>query len=363
MPKHKIKIGIICGGQSAEHEVSLQSAKNIIEAIDRNKYDIVLLGITKKGKWILQDVRQFLKSYNKHKLAKLDESGKNVMLLAGGRGRLIDISGKKLNLSIDVAFPVLHGPFGEDGTVQGLLELADIPFVGSAVLGSAIGIDKDIQKRLAREAGIPVAKFLVFNTKDQAKIKFKSIARQLRLPLFVKPARLGSSIGINKVTDENELKKAVREAFQYDNKILIEEFVDGREIECSVLGNDEPVASLPGEVVPRHDFYSYEAKYSEENGAILQIPAKISKKNIQKIRKVAVDIFKTLSCEGMGRVDFFLKADECLIFNEINTIPGFTSRSMYPLLWEANGISYDKLLDKLIDLAIERFKKTKLYRE
>jgi len=258
-----------------------------------------------------------------------------------------------------VVFPVLHGPYGEDGTIQGLLELANIPYVGAGVLGSAISMDKDVMKRLFREAGIPVVKFLVFTHNSLEKIDFDWVRDKLGLPFFIKPANLGSSIGMNKVKKKEEFQPALEEAFQYDNKILVEEYIEGREIECSVLGNHNPVASLPGEIISRHEFYSYEAKYLDNKGAILEIPARLSQKLIRKIQNLSIKVFKVACCKGMARVDFFLKQNKEIIVNELNTIPGFTRVSMYPKLWEASGISYPELIDRLIQLALERFQEKK----
>jgi len=311
----KLKIGVLFGGKSAEHEVSIMSAKNVIRALNKSKYKITPIKINKAGKF---DFNIFKK--------------------------------------IDVIFPVMHGPFGEDGSMQGLLKLAGVPFVGASVLGSAVGMDKDVMKRLLREAGIPVVKFIV--KKIREKINFRKVKKELGLPFFVKPANLGSSIGINKVKNEKEFKYAIKDAFKYDTKILIEEFIPGREIECAVLGNDKPIASIPGEIIANQEFYSYDAKYIDE-GAVAVIPVKLDKKTRTKIRELAVKTFKTLNCEGMGRVDFFLAKTGKVYVNEINTIPGFTDISMYPKLWEASGIPQSKLLDILINLAIERFKKEK----
>jgi D-alanine-D-alanine ligase len=260
---------------------------------------------------------------------------------------------------LDVIFPVLHSPFGEDGTVQGLLKLANTAFVGAGVLGSAVGMDKDVMKRLLRDAGITIARFLVANRYSAKQIGFDDARDQLGLPLFIKPANLGSSVGIHKAKNRAEFERAVSDAFNYDNKILIEECVRGREIECSVLGNDNPIASVPGEVLPRHEFYSYEAKYLDENGAVLEIPAKLPPTTSERIRQLAIKTFSVLCCEGMARVDFFLRNDGEIIVNEINTIPGFTRISMYPKLWEATGISYTELIDRLIQLALERFEREK----
>lgn len=313
MATKKIKIGVLFGGKSAEHEVSLQSAKNVINALDQSKYQITSIKIKKDGKFNLEIVKKF-----------------------------------------DVIFPVMHGPFGEDGSMQGLLKLAGVPFVGPSVLGSALGMDKDVMKHLFREAGIPIGKFLTFFAGD--KISFKEVKNKLGLPVFVKPANLGSSVGINKVKNEKDWKYALSDAFKYDSKIVVEENINGREIECSVLGNENPIASIPGEIIANQEFYSYNAKYIDE-GSVAEIPAKIDKETAKEIQALAIKVFKVLNCEGMGRVDFFLKKNGDVIVNEINTIPGFTQISMYPKLWEASGLPLPKLLDRLIDLAIERFKR------
>lgn len=354
----RIRVGIFFGGKSAEHEVSLQSAKSIVEAIDKDKYDIVLIGIDKQGKWYLSEPSAFLSHADNPKLIKLSDASESVVLIPGGHGtQLISLSSSESLKPVDVVFPILHGTYGEDGTVQGLLKLANIPFVGAGVLGSAVGMDKDVMKRLLRDSGLPVAKFLVFDRSER--INFEDVKRELGLPVFVKPANLGSSVGINKANNKEEFEHAVDDALKYDNKILIEEFVKGREIECSVLGNENPVASIPGEIIPKREFYSYETKYIDDDGALLEIPAKLPSDIVDKIQKLAVKTFKALCCEGMGRVDFFLKDDGEVIVNEINTIPGFTNISMYPKLWKASGIQYTELIDKLIQLAIDRFEREK----
>lgn len=357
---NKIRVAIIFGGKSAEHEVSLQSAKNIIEAIDREKYEIVLIGIDKDGRWFLNEDSGFLLNTSNPKLIHLNKSENEIAIIPGGKSnQLINISNNELLDKIDIAFPVLHGPFGEDGTIQGLLKLANIPFVGADVIGSAVGMDKDVMKRLLRDKGIPISKFIAYTRDYISDIKFDEIKEKLGMPVFIKPANLGSSVGISKVNNEDELKKAIELAFEFDNKIIVEEFIKGREIECSVLGNNKPIASQPGEVLPIKDFYSYEAKYIDEKGAALQIPAKLSKDKADKIQCYAIDTFKTLCCKGMARVDFFLNDNEEIIVNEINTIPGFTRISMYPKLWEISGISYPNLIDKLIMLALERYEEQK----
>lgn len=352
----KIRVAVLCGGQSAEHEVSIRSAKNIIAALDFQKYDVSLITIDKKGEWHLDDPQHLLQSDTQDKMLTANEQGDHVALLPGKKHELfVDATCHKSLPEIDVVFPVLHGPYGEDGTVQGLLKLANIPFVGSDVLGSAISMDKDVMKRLLRDAGIPVAKFLVYRRVEKANIDFNKVAAQLGLPFFVKPANLGSSVGISKVHGIHEFQKAIDDAFLYDHKIIIEQFIQGREIECSVLGNDAPIASLPGEIVPHHEFYSYEAKYLDDNGASLEIPAKLPADSIQRIQALAIETFNTLCGNGLARVDFFYKNEQEIYVNEINTMPGFTNISMYPQLWEISGISYSELVEKLIELALEKF--------
>jgi len=353
--KKKIRIGVIFGGKSAEHEVSLRSAGNVIAALDKEKYEVVPIGIDKVGKWVLREATARLLKGDNSNPVELDASSKQVSLIVQSAGALVDIHSHEHYGKLDVIFPVLHGPYGEDGSVQGLLKLASVPFVGAGVLGSAIGMDKDVTKRLLREAGIPVAKFVTIGFGEVC--TYKKIIATLGLPVFVKPANLGSSVGISKVKNKSEFERAVKEAFEYDTKVIIEEAINGREIECSVLGNENPIASLPGEVIPKHEFYSYTAKYIDEHGAALEIPARLSKEVVKKIQKTAIKTFKVLNCEGMGRVDFFLKKNGELLVNEINTIPGFTAISMYPKLWEASGMSYSELLDRLIALAIERFER------
>lgn len=358
--KRKLRVGILFGGKSAEHEISLQSAKNILEAIDKKKYEVLLIGIDKDGRWYLNDAAKLLLSTGTPlpSLRTLGGTKKRVTLIPSKTtAQLVRLSDYRPAKPLNVVFPVLHGPFGEDGTVQGLLKLANVPFVGADVLGSAVGMDKDVMKRLLRDAGIRTAKFLVFDRSSAGEIDFERVKHQLGLPFFIKPANLGSSVAINKVRDRKQFGNAVKEAFQYDSKILVEEHIQGREIECSVLGNDRPIASLPGEIIPRHEFYSYEAKYLDENGAILEVPAKLPAHVAKEVQDLSIKTFKVLCCEGMARVDFFLRDNREVIVNEINTIPGFTKISMYPKLWEASGIPYTKLIDRLIQLALERFKR------
>ncbi len=356
----KIRVGILFGGRSAEHEVSIRSAKNILEAINKEKYEVVLIGINKEGRWRLKknsELSLFSEGSNMTRLNGKDEGA--VLIPEEREGNLFPFFRERELKKVDLVFPVLHGPYGEDGTIQGLLELANIPYVGAGVLGSAIGMDKDVMKRLLREAGIPVVKFLTFNRSSLKEIDFGRIRDELGLPLFVKPANLGSSIGMSKIKKKEQFQSALKEAFQYDNKILIEECIKGREIECSVLGNDDPVASLPGEILPQYEFYSYQAKYLDDKGAILEIPARLSPDIVHKIPELSLRVFRIMCCQGMARVDFFLKNNEEIIVNELNTIPGFTRISMYPKLWQVSGISYSELIDRLIQLALERFEEKK----
>jgi len=364
--KNKMRVGILFGGKSAEHEVALQSAKNIIEAIDHTKYELVLIGVDKQGQWHLHDSAHYLLNANNPELIALNHGAASETLAVvpspHATTQAVSLSQQQAMAPVDVIFPVLHGPFGEDGTVQGLLKLMDLPFVGAGVLGSAIGMDKDVMKRLLRDAGIPIAKFVVMHQSARNDIAFDRVRAELGLPCFVKPANLGSSVGITKAHTAQEFHDALNAAFRYDVKILIEEAIQGREIECSVLGNDAPIASVPGEVVPdrsKHEFYSYAAKYIDEHGALLTIPAELPAELAQRVQELSVRAFKVLCCEGMARVDCFVTDTREVLINEINTIPGFTSISMYPKLWEASGISYTELVDRLIQLAVERHQREK----
>jgi len=352
---NKIRIGILFGGKSAEHEVSLQSARNVIEAMDESKYDIVLIGIEKSGRWQLNNVADYLINPDDPKTIELVHTNDEVTLIPGEREKqFYNIDKNEYMQPLDVVFPILHGPMGEDGTVQGLLRLVDVPFVGAGVLGSAVGMDKDVTKRLLMDAGLPIANFISISSTNWKNIDLTEIGDRLGYPCFVKPANMGSSVGISKVKSVNELKSAIEFALQFDSKILIEEYIKGREIECSVLGNYEPEASIPGEILPQHEYYSYDAKYIDNEGAVLDIPAKLTDEVVENIQQLAIQTYRVLCCEGMARVDFFLIDDHKLVINEINTIPGFTKISMYPKLWEASGLSYTKLINSLISLAIER---------
>ncbi len=358
--KKKQRIGILFGGRSGEHEVSLLSAASILKAIDKKKYDVLPIGITKHGQWLSAGEAQALLTGG--------ESKQPLQLSAGAD--LVYQSGN-LTQTVDVIFPVLHGTFGEDGTIQGLFELADIAYVGSGVLGSAAGMDKDVMKKLFAAAGLPQTPYLAL-TRSEWKADPKRCTRQiekaLQYPVFVKPANLGSSVGISKVHDRSELAAAMDLAAGFDRKLVIEQGVGGpgakpRELEVAVLGNDSPEASVVGEIVPNKEFYDYESKYADspEDPSVPIIPAKLTAAEVKEIRAMAVAAFRACDCAGLARVDFLMeparKGKKARIYlNEINTMPGFTSISMYPKLWEASGLSYKKLIDRLIALAVERQK-------
>lgn len=364
--KKKVKVCLLFGGKSGEHEVSLQSAKSIYEALDKEKYDVTLVGIDKGGRWLLPasaeamagggDGSRYLLNAENPKLIKLNREGASEVtaVAKNSETQLISLDSGRDVAPVDVFFPITHGTFGEDGSLQGFLELLDAAYVGAGVLGSAVGMDKDVMKRLLRGVGLPVAKFVAVKRDRLSSSFLNNAVGKLGFPIFVKPANLGSSVGISKVKNEEELDAAIEDAFQYDTKVILEEYVPGREIECSVLGNDDPIGSVPGEIIPNHEFYSYEAKYIDEDGAALEIPAKLAEEECARVRKLAVRVFKALDCSGMARVDFFLRPDGEFVVNEINTLPGFTNISMYPKLWEATGVSYSELLDRLIELALER---------
>ncbi|PYS41737.1 MAG: D-alanine--D-alanine ligase A [Acidobacteria bacterium] len=315
----KIRVGVIRGGRSGEHEVSLRSAESILNAMDREKYDVVPITISHEGRW-----EPFTIS--------ADPSTTH---------------------AVDVVFPIVHGTYGEDGTIQGLFELANLPYVGAGVLGSAIGMDKDVMKRLLRAASLPIVEYWSVR-KSELDSFLQSQLNSLPYPLFVKPANLGSSVGITKTHAPEELPGALQTAAEYDQKIVVERGVDAREIEVSVLGNDDPIASVPGEIIPSREFYDYDAKYVDDNSRLL-VPAPLSDAAVQEAQQLAVAAFKALECSGMARVDLFLERPNGKFYvNEINTLPGFTSISMYPKLWDASGIPYPQLIDRLITLAIER---------
>ena len=357
----KKRLGLIFGGESLEHEVSVQSAKEIIGHLDVNKYSLIPIGIDKRGEWHFFKQAPFLSALKQGQVPTFKNEDTCFPPLF--RGHLFKNKGfcpSFFKSHCDLVFPIVHGPFGEDGTIQGLLELANIPYVGSDLLSSSMCMDKGIMKDILRSQGLPTSDYLVCDFKDR--IDAGKIMATLGLPLFVKPARMGSSIGVSKISQLSELLPAIDRAFQFDEKVVIETCIEGREIECSVLGNEEPQASLPGEIIPTHSFYSYSAKYIDQNGAHFVVPAHLDPQTIVEIQRLAIQAFQALCCEGMARVDFFLKKDGTLLINELNTIPGFTPLSLYPRLWEVSGLAYTDLLDRLVELAIRRHQRKKRIR-
>ncbi len=354
----KLRIGLLYGGRSAEHEISIISARSIYRNLDRKKYKVTLIGIGQDGRWYLEEGAGALLASGGVELKRLRPSGPEISVEPALKGRFLrsGVGAHGRAPGLDVVFPILHGPYGEDGTVQGLLELTGIPYVGADVLGSAVGMDKEVAKRLLRDAGLAVADFEVLTVEDKATAW--KLARRLGFPVFVKPSRMGSSVGVSRVAIAAKLSAALQEAFKYDHKVLLEKAVQGREIECAVLGGDKPRASVAGEVIPKKGgFYSYEAKYIDESGAQLAAPAKLSAAELKRVQDTAIKVFQALNCHGMARVDMFLTPQGKLLVNELNTIPGFTTISMYPKLWELSGVPLPKLLDELIRLALIRHKR------
>jgi D-alanine-D-alanine ligase len=346
----RLRVGVLFGGRSGEHEVSLASAASVIRGLDPDKYEAVPIGISKEGHWLIGTAAQRM-------LPEVLKAGQRVVMAADPTdAALIPLDGSGRGQRLDVVFPVMHGTYGEDGTIQGLLDLASLPFVGAGVLGSAIGMDKDVAKKLLQHAKVPIVPWVTVYRADwerDPKNIQKQIEKKFRYPVFVKPATLGSSVGMTKVHSRQELAPALALASEFALKILVERAVSAREIEVSVLGNHDPKASVPGEIVPHREFYDYTAKYLEEGTALI-IPAKLKPAQVKRIQQLAVSAFRTLELSGMARVDFFLeKRGGKLFLNEVNTIPGFTSISMYPKLWEATGIPFRELIDRLIVLALE----------
>ncbi|MBZ5507653.1 MAG: D-alanine--D-alanine ligase [Acidobacteriia bacterium] len=385
---NKLRVGILFGGRSGEHEVSLLSAASVLKAINTEKYEVVPIGITKEGRWLTESHAERLlggkgepAETGRHLRAGDPEATPGAVLLAKGEAVIVPpvpqlhglmpferaAGATQKGIAVDVIFPVLHGTFGEDGTIQGLLELADIPYVGAGVLGSAAGMDKDIMKQLFAAAGLAIVKHVTILRKQwekEPKKATKLVESKLTYPVFVKPANLGSSVGISKARDRKELGPAIEVAAGYDRKIVIEQGVGGkkhkaRELEVSVLGNDEPQASTVGEIVPSAEFYDYNAKYVDEGSQPI-IPAKISKKQMKEVQAMAIRAFQAVDCSGLARVDFLMDPKSGKIYlNEINTMPGFTSISMYPKMWAASGLGYSDLIDRLIQLALERHEEKK----
>lgn len=349
----KKTIALIFGGKSSEHEVSIRSAKNVANALDKSKYDFILVGISKEGSWYrfsgLEVFDQVVRLTDKSLPAGSDPVA---LISEGGKPCFFSLKNQTKS-AVDCAFPILHGTFGEDGTIQGLFKMMNLPFVGCGVWSSAAGMDKEIMKRLLAVAAVPNAKYELLTPEHTP--SYEELTKKLGSPFFIKPANAGSSVGVHKIKDKAGFEKDLKDAFAYDTKVLAEEFIQGREIECSVMGlNASPKASLPGEVIAHHEFYSYDAKYTDENGASIVIPAQLTPQEVEKIQKMAVQTYQVMGCDGLTRVDFFLKKNGDLYVNEINTIPGFTKISMYPKMWEATGVTYSDLITKLIGFAFER---------
>ncbi|MBA4144993.1 MAG: D-alanine--D-alanine ligase A [Azospira oryzae] len=345
----KIKIAILYGGRSVEHGVSINSAKNIYEYIDKEKYEAYPIGISKKGTWFLTT-----------SVDKEIEKGKPLTLLLNPEKPLFTTDdGKKIQ--VDVVFPVLHGTDGEDGSIQGLLKAMELPLVGTGVLGSAMSMSKLITKRLLKEAGIPVTKFMAATFDEKDKLNFAALEKEFGLPFMVKAASLGSSVGVSKVKNEADFKTAMDDAFRYDNGVLIEEYVKGREIECAILGNNPPAASLPGEIIisPKYEFYTFDAKYVDGDAVKIAVPAELPATIVEEIRTLSIKTYQALHCEDFSRIDLFLSESGKVYVNEINTIPGFTNSSMYPMMWKERGVSFTELITKLIALSLERFDRSK----
>ncbi|HTL12141.1 MAG TPA: D-alanine--D-alanine ligase family protein [Bdellovibrionota bacterium] len=359
----RLRVAVLYGGRSGEHEISLISAASVIRNLDPDRYEVIPVGIDKDGVWHLNSMKLIEKQLQKA-LPMLKDTPQVVLPPApsdGGSALIALGAGPDSRKTVDVVFPVMHGPLCEDGTIQGLLELAGVPFVGCGVLGSALGMDKAVAKKLVGLAGLATAKGIEVRWDEWAHRKaqvLEQAKKSLPLPMFVKPVNMGSSVGVHKVKTAAELEPALEDAFRYDTKVLIEQGIAAREIELSVLENidgGDPLVSIPGEIIPSHEFYSYESKYLDENGAKLEIPAKITPDQVKEAQRMGRVAFRALECEGMARVDLFLDKDTGrFYFNEVNTIPGFTSISMYPKLWEASGIGYSELLDRLIQLALRR---------
>jgi len=349
MADKKIKVALLYGGRSVEHAVSINSAKNIYNYINKDLYDAIPIGISKSGKWFL-----------KNEVDKNIESG-DALSLNLNPDKASFTSANGVSHEFDIVFPVLHGTDGEDGSIQGMLKAMSLPIIGTGVLGSAVSMNKIISKKLLHAASIPVVPFLHYHYHEKESIHFENISQSLGLPHMVKAASLGSSVGVSKVKDKASFDKAVAEAFKFDEEVMFESFIKGREIECAILGNDPARASLPGEIIisKNYEFYTFDAKYVDNKAVEIKVPAILDEKIIKQIQELSLASFRTLQCEDFARIDLFVTPNNEIFVNEINTIPGFTNASMYPMMWQQHGISFTQLISKLIDLALERHNKSK----
>ena len=348
----KKKIVLLFGGRSSEHEVSMNSAKSVFHAMDKTKYEVILVGISKQGTWIHLQEDLF------EKLDMIDDShmtSLNVVSLISQKGHgILWVHSLGAYIHFDCVFPVIHGTNGEDGTLQGYLKMMNVPYVGCGVLSSAVCMDKEFMKVILTANGIRNSKFLVVHSKNE--IPYEELVQKLGSPFFIKPANTGSSVGVHKIKSKSDYEIKIQDAFLYDHKVIVEEYIQGKELEISVLGhNKKAKASVPGELIIKHEFYSYEAKYLDANGAEIVIPARISPTQVQEMQQLAIKAYQALDCEGLSRIDFFMKEDGTFYINELNTLPGFTKISMYPKMWQASGLSYSDLISELIQLAIEKF--------
>ncbi len=352
----KKTVAIIFGGQSAEHEISVRSAGNILEAMDTDLFTPIPIGICQNGQWCYFSSINDLKGVSS--LKEKPPGTESVTLSPGHENNLFFLDSSK-KIKIDVAFPVLHGPMGEDGSIQGLFRICNIPFVGCDTLGSAIGMDKDIMKRLFKESDLPMGAYKVLY-KNESRLSYEDLVIEIGSPFFIKPANMGSSLGVHKIYTKKEFEEKLLDAFSFDHKVIAEQYISGRELECAVLGNsfslNPPRTSGVGEIISQHDFYSYEAKYLDDNGAVLSIPAQLENELAEKIQTISLQAFKCLELSGLSRVDFFLDNTDQIYINEINTMPGFTNISMYPKLWEQKGLSYNQLITTLLNLAMEQYR-------
>ena len=356
MEDHKLRVVLLFGGRSGEHEVSLNSAQSIFKAIDRTRYNVETIGINRQGQWFWGVLPETL---IKEGFPSAEQTHQVTLVIDPTNPHFMALDGYTLpnQGQFDLVFPVMHGPYGEDGTLQGLLEMANVPYVGSGVLGSSLGMDKDRMKSVFTEKGLPQARYLTFLRSDllsRRETSLNEIEMKIGYPCFVKPANLGSSVGISKAHTREELSEALNVATVFDRKVVVEANINGQEIEVAVLGNDTPKASVPGEVKPAHEFYTYEAKYSNIGSSLL-IPAPLDESIVSQLKEMAIEAFRSVEASGLSRVDFFVTPENEIFLNEINTLPGFTEISMYPKLWEASGIPYSELINRLISLGLERF--------